>query len=63
MEPFLSLLVFIIGAAIVIWLTTWIVAQLPIGQVPKNLILALVGLLLLLYFLQQFGLVQIFGEV
>ncbi len=59
MEPFLSLLIFIIIAAVVLWLTSLIVAQLPIGPTPRGLILALVALLLLLWFLQRFGLVQL----
>jgi len=59
MEPFLSLLIFIVIAAIVLWLVSLIVAQLPIGPTPRGLIMALVGLLLLLWFLQRFGLVQL----
>jgi len=59
MEPFISLLIFIIVAAVVLWLVSFILAQLPIEPMPKNLILALIGLLLLIGFLQRFGLVQL----
>jgi len=58
-EPFLSLLIFIIIAAIVLWLVSLILAQLPIGPTPRGLILALVSAILLIYFLQRFGLVQL----
>ena len=56
MEILVSLLIFIIIAAIVLWLVSLIVAQLPIGPTPRGLILALTGILLLLYFVQRFGL-------
>ena len=59
MEPFLSLLIFIIIAAIVLWLVSLILAQLPIGPTPRGLILALVAAILLIVFLQRFGLVQL----
>jgi len=55
-EILVSLLIFIIIAAIVLWLVSLIVAQLPIGPTPRGLILALTGILLLLYFVQRFGL-------
>jgi len=58
-EPFLSLLIFIIIAAIVLWLVSLILAQLPIGPTPRGLILALVAAILLIVFLQRFGLVQL----
>ena len=59
MEPFISLLVFVIAAAIVLWLVSFILAQLPIGPMPRNLILALIAALLLIYFLQRSGLVNL----
>jgi len=59
MEPFLSLLVFVIVCVVVLWLVSFVLTQLPIGPTPRGLILALIGLLLLLYFLQRFGLVNL----
>ncbi len=58
MELLVSLLIFVVVAVIVLWLVSFILEQLPIGPMPRNLILALLGLLLLISFLQRFGLVQ-----
>lgn len=57
MDLLIELIIFLIIAAIIIWLASWIVGNLPVPSIVRNLILALVGLLLLLYFLQRQGLV------
>lgn len=57
MTIIIELIIFLIIAAIIIWLASWIVGNLPVPPMVRNLILALIGLLLLLYFLQRQGLV------
>ena len=57
MTLIIELLIFLLVAAIIIWLASWIVGNLPVPPMVRNIILAIVGLLLLLYFLQRQGLV------
>lgn len=54
-ELLLSILVFLLIGAIVLWLTRLIVANLPISPTVQNIIIAIVGLILLLVFLQRMG--------
>lgn len=50
-----ALIVFIVVAAVVLWLTHVIVANLPIPPALRGPIIAVVALLLLLAFLKQVG--------
>ena len=59
MEVLFSLMIFTFAAAIILWLAAAALEQLPIREGPRSLILALVAALLLLYFLQRFGLVNL----
>jgi len=55
MEPLLSLIIFLIIAAIVLWLVQTIAANLPVTPTLRSIILAVAALLLLLIFLQRVG--------
>jgi|GEM_PF-2432425 len=56
MEVLVSLLIFLVGVAIVLWLVSIILDYLPLSQPIRNVILALIALIALVYFLQRFGL-------
>ncbi len=55
MEPLLSLIIFLIIAAIVLWLVQTIAANLPVTATIRSLILAITALILLIIFLQRAG--------
>lgn len=55
MEPFLSLLVFLVVAAIILWLASYVLANIPVDPMPKNLIMAVIALLLLIYLMRMLG--------
>jgi hypothetical protein len=55
MSLLITILIFVLIAAVVLWLANVILANLPIGTVPRQLILAVIALLLLLIFLQRVG--------
>lgn len=55
MSILVSLIVFIIVAALVLWFVSYILTLLPIDPTLRNIVLALVALLLLLVALQRFG--------
>lgn len=55
MSLLISILVFVVIAAVVLWLVNMLVTNLPIGPVPRQLIIAVVCLLLLLAFLEHVG--------
>lgn len=55
MSILVSLLIFIVVAAVVLWLVGALVNSLPIAPLPRQLIMAVVVLLLLLVFLQRIG--------
>lgn len=55
MSILLSLIVFILVAALVLWFVSYILSLLPIDPTLRNIVLALVALLLLLVALQRFG--------
>jgi hypothetical protein len=55
MSILVSLLIFIVIAAVVLWLVGALTSSLPIDPVPRQLIMAVVVLLLLLVFLQHIG--------
>lgn len=55
MSLLLSILIFIIIAAIVLWFASYILAHLPVDATLRNIILALIALILLLVFLQRLG--------
>jgi hypothetical protein len=57
MEPLLSLIIFLIIAAIVLWLVQTITANLPLTPVVRSLILAVTALILLVIFLQRAGII------
>lgn len=59
MSAILFLIIFLIVCVVVFWLVQAIVANLPITPPLRSLILALTGLLLLLWLLQHFGLVPL----
>jgi VIT1/CCC1 family predicted Fe2+/Mn2+ transporter len=56
MSLIISIIVFLLIAAIVLWFVSYIVGRLPIDPMFRNIILALTALLLLLVFLMQTGL-------
>jgi hypothetical protein len=51
----LTILVWLLVAAIVLWAVQWIVSLLPVSPAVRNIILAIVALLLLLAALQRLG--------
>jgi phosphate/sulfate permease len=51
----ISILVFIVVAAIILWLVRLIVSNLPVSPTIQNVIVAIVGLILLLVFVRQQG--------
>lgn len=51
----IDLLLAVLVIAIVLWLVVWIVGQIPMPQPVRGVILVIVGILLLLYFLQKAG--------
>lgn len=55
MSTILSLIVFIIIAALVLWFVSYILGLLPIDPTLRNIVLALIAFLLLLIALQRFG--------
>jgi hypothetical protein len=57
MEPLLGLIIFLIIAAIVLWLVQTITANLPVTPVVRSLILAVTALILLVAFLQRVGII------
>ncbi len=59
MELLISLLFALIVALIVLWLTSVVVENLPLPPMVRNLIIALVALLMLVYFVQRAGLVAL----
>lgn len=50
-----ELLITLIIVAVVMWIATWVVSYLPAPQPFKNIVLVVIGLLLLIYFLQRVG--------
>lgn len=54
-ELLISILVFLLIACIILWFVHFIVSNLPISPTIRNLIVAIVALILLLYFLQRQG--------
>jgi phosphate/sulfate permease len=54
-ETLLAILVFIVVAAIILWLVRLIVSNLPVSPTIQNVIVAIVGLILLLVFVRQQG--------
>jgi hypothetical protein len=59
MSILVSLLIFIVTAAVVLWLVGALTNSLPIDPVPRQLIMAVVVLLLLLWLLQHFNLLPL----
>jgi hypothetical protein len=57
MVEIVGLIVFLIVAAAVLWLLSYALERLPIPIWLKNVILALVAILFLLYLLQRYGLI------
>jgi hypothetical protein len=59
MSMLVSLLIWLIVAAIVLWLVNIIVGNLPVSPTVRMLIVAVVALLILIAFLNQTGLVHL----
>jgi len=57
----LSLIIFILVAALVLWLVSYILGLLPIDPTLRNIVLALVALLILIAALQRFGVLGALG--
>lgn len=55
MDTLVALIIFIIVAALLLWFVSYILGLLPIDPTLRNIVLALVALLLLLVALQRFG--------
>lgn len=56
MSLLVSVLIFLVVACVILWFVSFILDHIPVGPMPRNLILAAVGLILLLAFLQRTGL-------
>jgi hypothetical protein len=54
-ETLLAILIFVIIAAIILWLVRLIVSNLPVSPTIQNIIIAIVALILLLVFVRQQG--------
>jgi hypothetical protein len=54
-ETLLAILIFVIIAAIILWLVRLIVSNLPVSPTVQNIIIAIVALVLLLVFVRQQG--------
>lgn len=51
----IDLLIAILVIAVVLWLVVWITSQIPMPQPIRGIILLIVGVILLLWFLQRAG--------
>jgi hypothetical protein len=56
-----SILIFILIAALVLWFCSYILSLLPLNPTLKNICLAIIALLLLLIALQRFGILAGLG--
>jgi chromate transport protein ChrA len=54
-ETLLAILIFVIVAAIILWLVRLIVSNLPVSPTIQNVIIAITALILLLVFVRQQG--------
>ena len=59
----LGLIVFVLVAALVIYFTKWIVSTAGIPDPPARIILVVVGIILLVIFLQRIGLLEGGGPI
>lgn len=61
MDLLIAILIFLVVAVVVLYLASWILAHLPIDTTLRNIILAIIGLLLLIIFLQRVGALAALG--